>query len=212
MSDLVLYGYFRSSASYRVRIALNLKGIAYGEAFRHLLKGEQAAPEYLAINPQGLVPALACDGTILTQSLAICEYLEEVAPNPPLLPVDPAERAHVRAFAQVIACEIHPLQNLKILKRVKALGQDKAGVDAWARRAIEEGLEACTGLIRDRAGPFCFGDSVTLADIFLVPQLANARRFGVDLSRWPRILSIEEQCLALEAFQNARPENQPDAE
>lgn len=207
-----LHGYYRSSASYRIRIALNLKGIAYTDVFHHLRKGEQSAPSYLAINPQGFVPTLSLDGAILTQSLAICEYLEEVQREPPLLPADPIQRAHVRAFAQVIACDIHPLQNLRVLKRLKGLGQDQDGIDAWARWVIEDGLEACAKLLEVGTGPFCFGSSVTLADICLIPQLANAKRFGVDVLKWPRIASIEEACLAMEAFQRARPENQPDAE
>lgn len=158
------------------------------------------------------MPTLSWDGVELTQSLAICEYLEEVYPNPPLLPSDPIKRAHVRAFAQVIACDIHPLQNLKVLKRLKKLGQDQDSIDSWARWVIEDGLAACATLLQVGTGPFCFGNSVTLADICLIPQLANARRFGMDISKWPQIASIEEVCLALDAFQRARPENQPDAE
>ncbi|MGE3744826.1 MAG: maleylacetoacetate isomerase [Sphingomonadaceae bacterium] len=212
MTRPTLHGYYRSSASYRVRIALNLKGIAYDDVFHHLRKGEQSAPSYLAINPQGLVPTLSWNGLELTQSLAICEYLDEVQPDPALMPGDPLQRARIRAFAQVIACDIHPLQNLKVLKRLKALGQDQDSIDAWARWVIEDGLGACAKLLAAGSGPYCFGSSVTLADICLIPQLANARRFGVDISKWPQIDSIEEACLALDAFQRARPENQSDAE
>lgn len=213
MTDAVtLHGYFRSGASYRVRIALNLKGIGYADAFHHLRKGEQNAPEYRAINPQGLLPALEIDGAVLTQSLAICEYLDEVHPEPALLPAEPIARARVRAFAQVIACDTHPVQNLKVLANLRALGLDEAQIYGWAAKVIEDGLDACDALIADQAGTYCFGDSVTLADLFLVPQLVNARRFGVDLQRWPRLLAIERACLALDAFAKAAPENQPDAE
>lgn len=208
---MLLHGYSRSSAAYRVRIALNLKGLAYDAASYHLLQGEQRAPAYLALNPQGQVPALEVQGAVLTQSLAICEFLDEVYPEPPILPDDPLERAHVRAFAQVIACDVHPVQNLKILKRLRALGLDKQAVDQWARTTIEEGLAACDALIAGRGDPFCFGDGPSLADIVLVPQLVNARRFGVHL-RWPRLLEIEARCLALDAFAHAAPEVQPDAE
>ena len=212
MTITALHGYYRSSASYRVRIALNIKGVVYSDVFHHLRKGEQSAPAYVALNPQGLVPTLDWDGAMLTQSLAICEYLEEVMPTPPLLPDGALERARVRAFAQVIACDIHPVQNLKILKRLKALGHSQDEIDVWACRVIEEGLAACDRLIVDVSGPYCFGNSVTLADICLVPQLANAQRFGVDISQWPRLAEIEAQCLSLDVFQRARPENQPDAE
>ncbi len=212
MSNPVLHGYYRSSASYRVRIALNLKGIEYSNVFHHLRKDEQSAPEYVALNPQGLVPALEWNGVVLTQSLAICEYLDEIAPDPRLLPEGAVERAQIRAFADVIACDVHPIQNLKILKRLKGLGHTQEEIDAWACQTIEEGLGACDRLIAGYTGPFCFGESVTLADICLIPQLANAKRFGVDISRWPRIASIDEHCLTLDAFQRARPENQADAE
>lgn len=209
----LLHGYFRSTASWRVRIALALKGVAHGHAFHHLRHGEQRAAGYLALNPQGLVPALELgDGDVLTQSLAILEYLDEVHPSPPLLPVDPLTRAHARAFALAIACDIHPVQNLKVLNRVRDLTRDETAVADWARAVIDEGLEACDRLLESRPPTgFCFGDAPGLADLCLVPQLSNARRFGVDL-RWPRLVDIERQCLALPAFQDTAPENQPDAE
>lgn len=211
MTDPVLHGYFRSTASYRVRIALNLKGVAYADAFHHLRKGEQRAPEFLALNPQGLLPALEVDGAVLTQSLAICEYLDETVAGPKLLPADPIRRAKVRAAAQLIACDVHPIQNLKILDRLRGLGLDDAQVTGWAVQVIEEGLAAFDKLIATEEGPFCFGDQVTLADICLVGQLVNARRFGVDL-RWPRLAAVEQACLELDAFSKAAPQNQPDAD
>ncbi|NKJ02892.1 maleylacetoacetate isomerase [Novosphingobium sp. SG707] len=207
MSEPLLHGFFRSGASYRVRIALGLKGIAYGNVSYSLRDGAQRSPAYLALNPQGLVPALEIDGTVLTQSLAIIEYLDETHDGPRLLPADPILRAHVRAAAQVIAIDTHPIQNLKVLGWVKALGGDES---AWAARVIEEGFAAFDALIAPYAGRFCFGDTVTLADVCLVPQLVNARRFGAkDIPA--RLLAIEEACLALPAFDAARPENQPDA-
>jgi maleylpyruvate isomerase len=209
--NVLLHGYFRSTASYRVRIALNLKGIAYSDAFYHLRRGEQNAPDYLALNPQGLLPTLETDGAVLTQSLAICEYLEEMYPSPSLLPSAPRERALVRAFSQVIACDIHPVQNLKILDRLRALGVAEDDVTNWAMTAIEDGLAACDALIGERDSAFCFGEAPTLADICLVPQLVNARRFGVDLQS-DRLLAIEARCLELDAFAKASPDQQPDAE
>ncbi|MDO9711274.1 maleylacetoacetate isomerase [Paracraurococcus lichenis] len=210
---MILWGYWRSTAAWRVRIALNLKGIAVEHRFRHLRRGEQRSAEALALNPQGLVPALVLgDGTVLTQSLAICEYLDETHPAPPLLPADPVLRARVRAFAQAIAAEVHAVQNLKILNRVKALGHTQETANAWAHDTIAEGLAACEALVRDRPGPFCFGDRPGLADIALVPQLYNARRFGVDLAGLPRLLAAEAACLALPAFAEAAAERQADAE
>ena len=208
-----LHGYFRSSAAYRVRIALNLKGLEAEHLPHHLRKGEQRAPAYLAINPQGLVPALESDaGTVLTQSVAIIEWLDETHPNPPLLPKDPLRRAKVRAFALAIACDTHPVQNLKVLARLRELGLPEEKVQDWAAWVNREGLSACETLIRDEAGPFCFGDVATLADLCLVPQLANARRFGVDVSAYPRLLKAEAAAKAQPAFANAAPEKQPDAE
>jgi maleylpyruvate isomerase len=208
-----LHGYFRSSAAYRVRIALNLKGLGAEHLPHHLRKGEQCAPAYLAINPQGLVPALENDaGAVLTQSVAIIEWLDETHPSPPLLPKDILQRAKVRAFALAIACDTHPVQNLKVLARLRELGLAEEKVQDWAAWVNREGLAACETLIRDEPGPFCFGAVPTLADLCLVPQLANARRFGVDVAAYPRLLEAEAAAKALPAFVNAAPEKQPDAE
>jgi maleylpyruvate isomerase len=208
-----LHGYFRSSASYRVRIALNLKGLRTEHLSHHLRKGEQCAPAYLAINPQGLVPTLEDDtGTVITQSLAIIEWLEETHPTPPLLPKDPMRRAKVRAFAMAIACDTHPVQNLKVLTRLRELGLPEDKVTAWAGWANSEGLAACEKLIATEPGPFCFGAAPTMADLCLVPQLANARRFGVDVSAYQRLLQAEAAAKAMPAFADAAPDKQPDAE
>jgi maleylpyruvate isomerase len=210
VSDLVLHGYWRSTASWRVRIALGLKGLGHVDAFHHLRKGEQRDAAYLALNPQGFVPALEAEGAVLTQSLAICEYLDEVHPNPPLLPADPAGRAKVRAAALAIACDVHPVQNLTVLARLRGLGLGEEIVTSWARDTIASGLAAFDALVAGE-GRYCFGDVVTLADLCLIPQLYNARRFGVDLA-WPRLLAIEAACASLPAFRDAAPERQPDAE
>lgn len=209
---MILHGYFRSSAAWRVRIALNLKGLGVESRYHHLRRGEQTSPEYLSVNPQGLLPSLILDdGAVLTQSLAICEYLDERHPDPPLLPGDPVARAQVRAFAQVIACDIHPLQNLKVLKALEALGQTPEDTRVWAREVITRGFDALETLVAGPSRAFAFGDRPSLADIFLVPQIGNARRFGVDL-RWPRLAAIEAACVALQAFAEAHPDRQPDAE
>jgi maleylacetoacetate isomerase len=212
-----LYDYFRSSAAYRVRIALNLKGVVPDErTFVHLRMGNQRAQDYLALNPQGLVPALALDdGTVLTQSLAIVEFLDETHPQPPLLPADPVGRARVRSIALAIACEIHPLNNLRVLNYlIGTLGVSRDQKDGWYRYWIDVGFEALEkSLSRDPAtGRFCHGDAPTLADVCLVPQLANARRFSIDLSPYPTLVRIESECNALPAFASAAPAKEPDAE
>lgn len=209
-----LYSFFRSSAAYRVRIALNLKGVAYETIGIHLTKegGRNRSPEYRAVNPQMRVPALALPGgEVLIQSLAIIDYLDEVYPDPPLLPADPIARAHVRAFAQVIACDIHPLNNTGPLRFLKnQLKHEQAEIDVWYAHWITTGFEALEALIGP--GPYTFGPQVTLADLCLVPQVANARRFKVPLDRFPKIVAADAACQLLPAFDKARPENQPDAE
>jgi maleylpyruvate isomerase len=212
-----LYTFFRSSASYRARIALNLKGLDYEQIPIHLRRGggEQFSATYKAINPQALVPALEDQGRTVTQSLAIIEYLEERYPKPPLLPADPADRAWVRSMALIIACEVHPIQNLRVLNYLKnEHKQSDDAVNNWARHWINLGLSALDQMVLRGAQPakFCAGDVPSVADICLVPQLANARRFGCDLSRFPTLLRIESHCAALPAFANAAPEKQPDAE
>jgi maleylacetoacetate isomerase len=212
-----LYDYFRSSAAYRLRIALNVKGIVPDErTYVHLRIGSQRAQDYLALNPQGLVPALELDdGSVLVQSLAIIEYLDETRPEPPLLPADPVARARVRAIALSIACEIHPLNNLRVLNYlIGTMGVSREQKDGWYRYWIDVGFEALEKtLARDGAtGRFCHGDAPTLADVCLVPQMANARRFEIDLSPYPTLIRIESACNALPAFAQAAPARQPDAE
>lgn len=210
-----LYTFFRSSASYRVRIALNLKGLNYEQIPIHLRRGEQLAPAYKAINPQALVPTLDDNGPLLTQSLAIIEYLEERYPQTPLLPPDLADRAMVRSMALAVGCEVHPLQNLRVLNYLrKELGQSDEAANRWAQHWISLGLEALERSVTSLPNrkDFCFGNTPSLADIFLVPQLSNARRFGCDLTTFPTLVRIETNCLKLAAFASAAPEKQPDAE
>ena len=209
-----LYSYFRSSAAFRVRIALNLKGLAFEPQFVHLARGEHRQPEYGALNPQGLVPALEDGGKLLTQSLAIIEYLEEKHPSPPLLPNDLLGRARVRSIALLIACEIHPLNNLRTLRYlVNELGHSEQDRDRWYQHWIHDGMGKLEGdLVRDRRGRFCHGDEPTIADCCLVPQVFNARRYKCDLSHAPTVLEVFEECMKLDAFQRAQPSRQPDAE
>lgn len=217
MSGFALYGYFRSSAAFRVRIALNLKGIVPELRFVHLLKdgGQHHAPEYKAVNPQGLVPALVHDGRTITQSLAIVEYLDEIVPEPPLLPRDALGRARARAIAYAIACDIHPVNNLRINNYLgEVIGASDAARLEWNRHWITTNFAALeTMLARDaETGAFCHGDTPTIADICLIPQLANARRVKLDVAAWPTIARIEAHALAHPAFDAALPKNQPDAE
>jgi maleylacetoacetate isomerase len=207
MARPVLFDYFRSSACYRVRIALNLKGIAYEAAPVNLLEGAQGTDAYRGRNPQGLVPMLEIDGRRLTQSLAIVDYLDSTRPEPPLVPTDPAERAHVLALALTIACDIHPLNNLRVLKYLsRALEAPQEARDAWYRHWIAEGLAALETLAAPGAGRFLWGDAPTLADICLVPQLYNARRFEVPLDDYPALLRADSEASRLEAFAAAHPD------
>jgi maleylacetoacetate isomerase len=214
---MVFHGYFRSSAAYRCRIAFNLKGIAPETTYVHLRRGggEQKGAAYRAINPQGLVPSLIVGDKVFTQSLAIIEWLDETQGGPRLLPDDADTRAEVRAFSQVIACDIHPLQNLRVLDYLKTeLGHDQTVADEWCRTWLGSGLAACEALLARRPveGDFCFGATPGLADICLVPQMFSAERFGVDVSAMPRLRAVTEACNALPAFADAHPARQPDTE
>jgi maleylpyruvate isomerase len=211
---MILYDYFRSSASYRVRIALNLKGLAAERRHVHLRRGEQSADSYRALNPQGLVPILVVGDRRITQSLAIIEYLDERHPQPPLLPEGLEDRAWVRAAAQSIACDVHPLNNTRVMAYLETVvGLDQARRDHWYRHWIALGFEALETQLAERGSErFCFGNAPTLADICLIPQVANSQRVNLDLAPYPRIRAINDHCLTLPAFDRARPAVQPDAE
>lgn len=214
-APITLHGYYRSSASFRVRIALNLKGLTYRTVPHHLRRGEQTLPDYRRINPQGLVPAMEIDGRILTQSLAILEYLDETRPEPPLLPKDAAGRARVRALAQVIACDVHPIDNLRVLNYLRGpLGQPDDAVARWYNHWIAEGFQTLEAALSTsgETGRFCHGDTVSLADICLVPQVINAKTYALDLSPFPTLKRIADAALALPAFERSLPANQEDAE
>lgn len=210
-----LYGYFRSSAAFRVRIALNLKGLAYETAPIHLRRNDQAQPEYRRVNPQGLVPALELDGLTLIQSLAIIEYLDETHPLPPLLPADAADRARVRALAEIVACDIHPINNLRVLRYLaRSFGRGESDIGQWYNHWIAAGFEAMEALLAGdpRTGVFCHGDRPGLADVALVPQVVNAERYRLDMSCYPTITRIFATCMKEPAFAAAHPDNQPDRE
>jgi maleylacetoacetate isomerase len=207
MTEAILFDYYRSSASYRVRIALNMKGVGYDSLSVNLAEGAQKDAEYRAKNPQGLVPMLEMDGQRITQSLAIIAYLEAVRPEPPLMPPDPADAAHVRALALTIACDIHPLNNLRVLKYLSGpLGQEEAARDEWYRHWVREGFGALEAMAGQRAGRYLFADAPGLADICLVPQMYNARRFNVPLDDFPLLVRTDAEANRLDAFASAHPD------
>lgn len=210
---MILHGYWRSGTSYRARIALNLKGLDYETRGVDLRQGAQKSADFLALNPQGLVPALETDGAVLIQSPAILEWLEETHPSPPLLPADPMDRAHVRAMAALIECDIHPLNNLRVLKALReGFGADQAAADAWAGRWIAAGFDALDTLVQRHGDGWCWGDQPTLADCCLIPQIYSARRFNVDMQAWPALAAVEARAEAHPAFRAAHPDRQPDAD
>ncbi len=210
MSGLTLHGYFRSSAAWRVRIALALKGLSWQSVAVNLVAGEQHDPRYRSLNPQSRVPTLVCDGAVLTQSPAILEYLEERFPDPPLLPSDARERARIRAVCAVIGCDIHPLNNLAVLRWLEAeCGVDEPGRKRWYAHWIDEGFRAIETMLAP--APFSFADKPCLADCYLAPQIFNARRFAVPLDDFPRIRAVADACAGHPAFASTAPENQPDA-
>ena len=209
---MILHGYWRSGTSYRTRIALNLKGLSYDQVGVDLRTGAQRSGDYLALNPQGLVPALVTDGgDVLSQSPAILEWLEETFPQPALLPSDPVARAQVRAMAAVVGCDIHPLNNLRVLKAIKAIGADEAATQGWIAQWIVSGFDALEAMVVNHGRGWCYADTPTLADCYLIPQIYSARRFNVDLSAYPNLLAIEARAQAHPAFPAAHPDRQPDA-
>lgn len=212
MSTLKLYDFWRSGAAYRTRIALNLKGLVYESEAINLRAMAQRSAAYLSVNPQGLTPSLVVDGRVLTQSLAILEWLEETYPNPALLPVDRFDRSVVRAMTDVVACDIHPLNNVRVLRALKHdFGAEQPQLDLWARQWIAAGFEALEVMIERHGGRFAFGDGPTFADCALAPQIYSAERFALDMSAYPRISQVGRNCAALPAFAEAHPDRQPDA-
>jgi maleylpyruvate isomerase len=209
---VILHSYWRSGTSYRTRIALNLKGLEYAQQTVDLRQRAHKTPAYLAMNPQGMVPALEVDGAILTQSVAILEWLEEAYPDPALLPAAPLERARVRAMAALIGSDIHPLNNLRVLGVVRSLGADQAAVDSWAGGWIKAGFDALEQRVAQDGAGWSFGATPTLADCYLIPQLYSARRFNVDLTPWPKLLAVEQVAETHPAFIAAHPDKQPDAD
>jgi maleylpyruvate isomerase len=216
VSEIVLHNYFRSSASYRARIALELKGLEYGYAAHHLRRGEHQREEFLSVNPQGLVPALVwSDGTMVAQSMAIIEFLDEMVPEPPLLPADPQGRARVRMLSQMIACDIHPLNNLRVLNALEGrFGASESAISSWVAHWVHETFKPLEKMLSEDAatGTFCHGEQPGMADICIAAQMANNARFGVDMTPYPTIRRIHEACMALPAFTKAAPQNQPDTE
>jgi maleylpyruvate isomerase len=209
-----LYDFFRSGTSHRLRIALNLKGLAYEQIAVDLRREEHLGSAFRAINPQQLVPVLEAEGSLLTQTPAIIEWLEESYPKPPLLPSDPRERMHVRALASIIGCDVHPLNNRRVLETLRrSFAADEAAVERWCHAWIISGFDAYQALLatHDTHGDFSFGDRPSLADAYLIPQMESARRFKVDLTRWPQLMAIDGACVGLEAFRRAAPSAQPDA-
>jgi maleylacetoacetate isomerase len=207
-----LYNHFRNSAGYRARIALNLKGLAYEHVSIPLASDAHRTPAFLRLNPQGLIPALEIDGHVITQSMAMVDYLDRTYPDPPLFPRDPFARAKVMSFALYVASEIHPLNNLRVLRHLRGeVHLDEDGINTWYHHWIREGFSVLEQLIADEPGPFCFGDRPTVADIFLVPQVHNARRFKCDISPYPALIAKADHCLTVDAFARATPEVQPDA-